>query len=609
VNGRGDVASVHVTDLRVELADGSPIVSSASFAIEPGRVLGLVGESGCGKTTTALAMLGYARSGARIARGTVEIGGVDIRQLDERALRRFRGRRVAYVPQDPALSLDPGMRVGRQVEEMLLHHGSATKDERLESVRVAFERVDLPATNEYLSRYPHELSGGQQQRIAIAMALICRPGLVVFDEPTTGLDVTTQARVLKTIAEVSQEDRLAMLYVTHDLGVVAHFADDVAVMYAGRIVEQAATEALFAAPRHPYTRMLIQAIPRSDVSGQRPRGIPGTAPAPGGRASGCAFAARCSSRIQRCQIEEPGLKAEDGNHLVACFNPDRTSRLVLVDPAAANGPSAAGQTRIEVDGLTAGYRRRRVAPMQALQNVSFALAAGQCLAIVGESGSGKTTLGRCLAGLHAPAAGRIVLDGRALAPVARKRSRDDRRQVQLVFQNPDASLNPRHSVADLIGRPIELFLRVSPRERLRLLHETLELVRLDRALAASRPSELSGGEKQRVAIARAIAPQPAVLICDEITSALDVSVQAAILDVLADLREASQLSIVFISHDLAVVRSIADEILVLQRGITQELSSADSIFARPAAAYTRELMRAQRDWSLTADVSALPECR
>jgi peptide/nickel transport system ATP-binding protein len=596
-----------VEGLRVELLDGTPIVSDVDFAIGPGRVLGLVGESGSGKTTAAMALLAFARPGSRIAGGRVLIEGTDILQLPESELTRFRGRRVSFVPQDPAASLNPALRIETQIEEVLRTHRPSEPDPR-RVVRDHLALVHLESSNEFMRRYPHQLSGGQQQRVAIAMALISRPSLVVLDEPTTGLDVTTQARVLEVIDELRRGLELALLYVTHDLAVVSHFADDIAVMYGGRLVELGPAALVFQSPRHPYTARLIAAMPRSDVSGYRPLGIPGAALAPGERERGCPFAPRCALRTAICDESFPALEPVVPEHLVACFHSERADAAPTDRPAPSMPRPRLSAHRLRVVDLTAGYKRSGgSAPAEdtlAVSGLSFEIAHGECLALVGESGSGKTTVARCILGIHRPASGRIALDGTELAPVARGRIREQRRRIQIVFQNPEASLNPRHTVGDLIARPIDLFFRTSAAKTEAAIAQALTLVRLDPALTGRFPGELSGGEKQRVAIARAVAARPDVLVCDEITSALDVSVQAAILELITELRAELEMSVLFISHDLAIVRALADRILVMKHGRMEETHETDFVFESPQSDYTRELMLAERNWAFEANAVA-----
>jgi peptide/nickel transport system ATP-binding protein len=574
---------IAIDGLTVRLAaDGPPVVDDVSFTLAPGELLALVGESGAGKTTTSLALLAYARPGTTIAGGSIRIGDADLFTLDERRRARLRGDLVSYVPQNPSSSLNPSMRVGSQVAEVLAVHGHPSGDEH---VRRAFEHVSLPTEQSFVRRFPHQLSGGQQQRVAIAMALACRPRLIVLDEPTTALDVITQARILALVRRLRDEGESAFVYVTHDIAAVAQVATSVAVLYAGRLVEVGPLDDVLSRPTHPYTRALVQSVPRL-APGQELVGIRGIAPSAENRPRGCAFAPRCDFAEAACEAEVPALERLDERRQVRC----RRWRDLPPSESAASERRVPpqGERLLAVEHLSAAYRGRP----DALVDVSFEVAHGQCLAIVGESGSGKTTLARCIAGLHMPTGGRIALDGTPLAGLARQRPREHRRRVQLVFQNPDDSLNPRVHVRDAVARPARQLRGLSRADAVRRADELLERVRLDRALGSRYPAELSGGERQRVSIARALAADPDVLVCDEVTSALDVSVQAAIVELVADLQATLGLAVVFISHDLAVVSAIADTVLVLESGCVRELGDTATVIRAPSNAYTRALLAA-----------------
>ncbi|MCI0633353.1 MAG: ABC transporter ATP-binding protein [Actinobacteria bacterium] len=583
-----DHPMVVVEKLRVELLSGPAVVDDVSFRLEPGQILGLVGESGSGKTTTALALLGFARTGLAFAGGSVRIGGENILGRDERELRRLRGRLISYVPQDPTTALNPTDRVGVAVGEMLRAHAPERNTET--AVVETLERVRLPSARDVRRRFPHQLSGGQQQRLAIAMALAAAPGVVVLDEPTTGLDVMTERHILREIERLRTETGVTMVYVTHDLSVVATIADRVAVMYAGRIIEEGPTEQILLVPKHPYTHGLVSAVP--DIAVRRKLvGIPGVAVGPRDRPRGCAFAPRCPHRVERCIVEMPELEEIEEGRRVRCFEWRATPSLQPESVPETPSRLMADQPLLEVKSLRAVHVEQKH-EVVAADDVTFAIARGGCVALVGESGSGKTTVARCVAGLHAPAGGQILLDGVPLAPLARRRSREACRRIQIVFQNPTDSLNPRHRVGDAIARPARILRALSRAEAASEVATLLERVRLPVELANRYPPELSGGERQRVAIARALAAHPDLVICDEVTSALDVSVQAAVLDVLAELRERFGLALLFISHDLGVVASIADEVLVLQQGTVREHRDTEGILEKPADEYTRALLEA-----------------
>ena len=448
--------AVVVADLRIDIAGtGDDIVDEISFAIQPGEVLGLVGESGSGKTTAALALLGHTRRGAQIAGGSVTVGDVDILKLGAGARRRIRGRVVSYVPQDPAASLNPALRVGTQLLEALQVHGYLDNDEqRRERVAEMMREVALPDDPAYLRRYPHELSGGQQQRIGLAMAFSCRPRVIVLDEPTTGLDVTTQAHVLDTVRDLARSHGGAALYVTHDLAVVASLADRVAVMYAGRIVETGPTKQLFDSAAHPYTRRLTAAIPR--LAGSRHLvGIPGHAPAPGHRPKGCFFAPRCTYAVPECEQKLPDLQPVSGGQLVRCIRAEEVQsqpRTLTQGTAEAVRDFSADDSVLVLKDVCASYGDRQV-----VHDINLSLAPRECLALVGESGSGKTTLARTIAGLHRDRTGDILLRGQPLGNVARSRPAEVRRTIQYVFQNPYGSLNPRRTIGQIVWQPLAQF--------------------------------------------------------------------------------------------------------------------------------------------------------
>jgi peptide/nickel transport system ATP-binding protein len=589
VNAIATKPVIQVDRLSLALQSGDPVIEDVSFDVGAGEILGVVGESGSGKTTLALALLGYTRRGVEVSSGSIEVGGENVLGREPGSLRTLRGKVISYVPQDPGGSLNPSMRVGAAILDVLRAHRAQSGG--AESVRTALERVELGRDPSFGKRYPHQLSGGQQQRVTIAMATVCGPPVAVLDEPTTGLDVLTQDRILAELQRLRDEERMAMVYVSHDLAVVAKMADRVLVMYAGRVLEHGRTEAVIEHPRHPYTQALVTAIP--DV--RRPRslhGIPGVSVGVGDWPTGCAFAPRCRHCHDRCQESVPMLFDAGPDHSVRCI---RWEDLALGDHAASGGRLAAepppSSSLLDVAGLEARYRNSR-ADEPAVKDVSFSIGRGQCVALVGESGSGKSTVGRCLAGLHIPSAGTITFDGTPLAGAARARSSEHRRRIQIVFQNPFESLNPRHRVRSSIERPLRVLRRLGRSAAEKEVGELLERVRLPSRLGDRFPVELSGGERQRVAIARALAAQPDLLICDEITSALDVSVQAAVLELLQDLRRDLRLSMLFITHNLGVVACIADSVLVLEHGSIRESGQVDSVLSAPDHDYTRRLLQA-----------------
>jgi len=575
-------ARLTVTDLEVGVgARGPNVVRDVSFTVQAGEVLGLVGESGSGKTTVALSLLGYARRGLQIRSGSVLLDGIDLAALDPRELRAVRGAKVAYVPQEPSAALNPTRRIGAMLGEALHAHGYEGAGDRVAEV---LREVHLPSTPDMLRRYPHQLSGGQQQRVAIALAFCCRPSLIVLDEPTTGLDVTTQRHVLDTVRTMCRSYGVAAVYVTHDLAVLSGLATTVAVMYAGRIVEMGDLDRVFGSPVHPYTRGLMAAVP-SPSRAEVLTGIDGQPPRPGRRPQGCSFAPRCPHAIAACRATAPEPVVVAGRE-VRCLRtaeipPHDSKRVALVMAA----PIAQPPPMLQVDGLAARY-----GPAQVIFDASFALEPESCLAIVGESGSGKTTLARCIAGVHANWSGQMVFDGAPLATRARDRPKPVLQRIQYVFQNPYTSLNPRKTIGQIIAQPLEHFLDLSLRERSDRVIGALDDVRLGRDFLERYPDQLSGGERQRVAIARALVVGPDLLICDEVTSALDVSVQAVIVELLRRLQRERRLAMIFITHNLALVRSIGRDVVVLQAGRVVENGPADQVLGHPHDPYTISLI-------------------
>ncbi|MGH6719414.1 MAG: dipeptide ABC transporter ATP-binding protein [Alphaproteobacteria bacterium] len=578
-------------------------VQGVSFDIAEGEAFGLVGESGCGKSTLAFQLLGYRHPSAT-ATGRVVFRGTDLLGLDRARLERLRGDRVGLVPQDPTTALNPAIRVGSQLAEVLAIHGRAPSRAAAAARAVElFQRVGLPAPERIGRRYAHELSGGQQQRVCIAIALACEPDLVVLDEPTTGLDVTTQEQIIDLLLELRGRLGMSMLYVTHDLGVLAQIADRVGVMYAGHMVEVAPTEELFARPRHPYTQGLIAAIPRLDGAPRPARRLKGylrRAELP----AGCAFAPRCDAAEAECWTTRQVLETIGPGRMVAC----RRWRDVAAPGADEAPPPEAAPVGaapvLDVTGLTLRYGAGRYGvggrlarlvgrvPPIVVSDAGFAIAQGETFALVGESGSGKSTIARAVSGLLEPVAGSIRFAGVPLPPRLAERSRDQLRRIQYVFQNPDASLNPRARVDAILGRPLAMFLGLGGASAGPRIEQALREVRLDAGYARRYPDELSGGERQRIAIARALVAGPTLLLCDEVLSALDVSVQASVLDLLRALKRETRVAMLFISHDLAVVRELADRVGVLFRGTLFETGTVGEVFAPPFHPYTHELLMA-----------------
>lgn len=577
---------LRIENLRLDVeATGNDIVDEVTLSIQPGRVLGLVGESGSGKTTIGLAVLGHARRGVRIAGGAIHIGDTQMLQLGEDDRRRARGSLVSYVPQDPASSLNPALRIGVQLMEVLeAHDFGGSDDARRARVKEMMGEVLLPQDDDYLQRYPHQLSGGQQQRVGLAMAFACRPSVIVLDEPTTGLDVSTQEHVLATIRTLTREHGVAALYITHDLAVVADLADDVAVMYAGRVVEEGPVREIFRNPAHPYTRHLVAAAP--DIAGGKHMvGLVGRAPQPGKRPHGCAFALRCQLAEDRCREAFPSVVSVGDSHGARCIRIGQVPAATIAAPLV-RGERRAAEAVLVASGVSAGYAGKTV-----VHDVSLTLRKGECLALVGESGSGKTTVSRAIGGLLRQWSGSITIEGKELGRTARSRSVEERLGIQYVFQNPYGSLNPRKTVRESISRPL-LIAGKSKNEADVAVQDVLSKVSLPNSYANKYPDQLSGGERQRVAIARALVSNPTVLLCDEVTSALDVLVQASIVDLLGRLRKELGLAMLFVTHNLPLVRSIADEVAVMSEGRIVEFGTAEEVIGNPREEYTKRLIAA-----------------
>jgi peptide/nickel transport system ATP-binding protein len=592
-----------VEGLDVGTAD-LPLVSDVSFTLAAGERVGLIGESGSGKSLTALAMMGLLPEGVH-ARGSVRLAGVDhdLVGAPEPRLAAVRGSAMTMVFQEPMSALNPSMRVGDQVAEVMLLH-STRPDRR--SARVAavelLERVHLPEPERLARAYPHQLSGGQRQRVMIAIALANGPSVLLADEPTTALDVTVQAQVLDLILSGVAERGAALLFITHDLAVVATVCERVMVMYGGRIVESGPVKDVFANPRHPYTQGLLAASDMAAVDG-RLRTIPGSVPAAGRFPDGCVFRTRCANAAADCTILPPWTERDGGGY--ACYHPVSSpekvqeSHIQALQSPECGFPELPEPARvsplIEVHDLHRTYHRPRTSllqappPVHALDGVSFDIAEGQRFGLVGESGSGKSTLIRLLAGLDSPTSGSITFAGRDVGGQPERRLTFLREQLQVVFQDPMGSLDPRMRVRDIVAEPLAG--RREPDVRGRVA-ELLTAVGLPPDAGDRYPHQFSGGQRQRISIARALAPRPSVLVADEPVSALDVSVRAQILNLLADLVERFRLTLVFVSHDLSVVRHVCDTIAVLHRGELVELGPSAQVADAPEHPYTRRLVAA-----------------
>ena len=580
-----------------------PILRNIDLAIGKGETIGLVGESGCGKSTLALAMMGYLKSGLSVLEGESLFRGRNVFDMDDSALEDIRGGDLALIPQNAGQSLTPTSRIGRQIDESVKLHTRLAKEQRRERVIELLLRVRLPQPEELLERYPHELSGGQQQRVAIAMALAGEPEVLLLDEPTTGLDVTTQAHILELLRDLAAETGTAMVYVSHDLGAIARVSDRIAVMYAGELVLEGPARQVLKQPAHPYARGLLLSIPRLKEAVVA-ASMPGRPPPPGGAGEGCGFADRCPMAEQRCRDERPALEPTAIHEMVRCHFHERVEQLPPPEPPKRPDRSSLDETDsiLRLDNVAISYAKpgiidqilgRQPDVTPTIDKIDLTVRRGETLGLVGESGSGKSTILRAIAGLWPLQSGTITYaEVESLNTSVDKRTKDLLRRVQLIFQNPDASLNPRHTVAEILAQPLKLYFGLGGDELRERSVALLEQVRLRADYLERLPSQLSGGEKQRVAVARAFAAEPELVLCDEVTSALDVSVQAAVLDLLMQLQADRGTTYIFVSHDLAVVRAIADRVAVLYQGRLCEMGPSENVYRFPSHPYTEVLLGA-----------------
>jgi peptide/nickel transport system ATP-binding protein len=571
-----------------------PVLRGVSLDVGRGESYGLVGESGCGKSTVALAIVRYLARNGKVTGGSIDVAGRDVLALGGRGLREYRARSVSMVYQNPGAALNPTIRVGVQVAEAFTVLG-ASRQEAQERAREALAQVQISDPGSVMSRYPHQLSGGMQQRALIAMALAKNPELLVLDEPTTGLDATVEAEVLDLVSQLQRELHTSVLFISHNLGVISKMCSRVGVLYAGRLVEEGPVETVLRDPRHPYTVGLLRCIPR--VGARKDHGrldtIPGFLPPLGADLAGCVFADRCALADARCHAEEPPLAEVDEGHESRCWYHERAHDLPREEAADLELPAVDREVAplVEVRALSKVFRQRGH-DVHALSEVAASIWPGETLGLVGESGSGKTTLARALLGIVEPTTGATVLEGSELPTRYQRRSREELRALQIVFQNPDSALNRRHSVRRILLRSMKKLAEVTGSAADSRIQDLASRVRLTERTLTQKPVQLSGGLKQRVAIARAFAGEPKLVVCDEPTSALDVSVQAAILNLLVELQAAKRVAYLFISHDLGVVRYISDRIAVLYLGRLQELGPADVVFDGPHHPYTEALLSA-----------------
>ncbi len=574
------------------------VLRGVSFSIAPGEAYGLVGESGCGKSTTAYAALRYLPRNGKIVSGRVLVAGDDVTSMTTSQLQHFRATEASMVYQDPAQAMNPSVKIGRQLIESFTLLGQSKSDAQTSALE-ALRRVRIADPVRVMDRYPFQLSGGMQQRVVIAMALACDPKLLVLDEPTTGLDATVEAEVLDLVRVLRKESNAAVLLIAHNLGIIRSLCDRVGVMYAGRIVEEGPSYQVFDDPQHPYTVGLLRSLPRHGVrkTERALATIPGILPLIGSDLPTCVFVDRCPLADDTCHSEVPPVVpvGTDGLHFTRCHHPDRIPELVEALPDVPIGilaPSDTNPDVLELTHLSKTFRQRSV-NVPALVDVDLQLAEGETLGIVGESGSGKSTLAKTILGIEsADDGGTVSLDGNTVAPNTSSRSTDDKRAMQMVFQNPDSALNRSWSVRRILMRSVEKLTGIKGDEANKRVEALAAHLRLTPRHLDLKPRQLSGGLKQRVAIARAFAGDPRIVVCDEPTSALDVSVQAAILNLLADLQSEEKTSYVFITHDMGVVRYLADRIAVMYLGRIQEVGPTDDVFNGPNHPYTEALLSA-----------------
>ncbi len=573
------------------------VLRNISLNIKKGETVGLVGESGCGKSTLALAMMAYMRSGSRVQNGQIHYHGKNLFEKKPAKLQKLRGGKIGLIPQNAGQSLTPTQKIKAQLAEALKLHTKLPRNQWYERSLELLKQVRLPAPDAMLERYPHQLSGGQQQRVAIAMALAGKPDLLILDEPTTGLDVTTQAHILELLCNLRRELGMTMVFVSHDLGAVARISDRIAVMYAGEIIELGSCADVLRQPAHPYTRGLLGSIPRLDADGLPPS-LPGYPPKVGSVTQGCAFAPRCSHASDLCQQDAP-LSQED-SHAVRCHKAGELRQVNNTINVINLPVQRSDEQLLNIDNLQISYHQpglidqwlNRPEPVATVDEIDLQLKRGETLALVGESGSGKSTIMRSISGIQPPRKGQISLIDEDLNRPIEKRDTQLKRNIQMIFQNPDASLNPRHTVFEILQQPLKLYFGLNRETCRQRAAELLELVRLAPHYLDRMPGQLSGGEKQRVAIARCFAGDPELILCDEVTSALDVSVQAAVLKLLKELQHQKGVTYLFIAHDLAVVKAIADQVAVLYQGRLCQVGPVDQVFTGYHHPYTRALLNA-----------------
>ena len=602
---------LQIKDLHTDIEIRSGVVralSGVDLHVNPGETLGIVGESGSGKTMTALSLMGLLPQGGKVSSGSIILDGQDLTQLPLKEKRKLRGTKVGMIFQDPLTSLNPTMKIGLQVCEPLRVHEGLSKREALERAVEILKRVGMPRPEVVINNYPHQLSGGMRQRVMIAMALVCKPRILIADEPTTALDVTTQMQILDLIDELRDEYKMGVILITHDLGVVAGHTDRVAVMYAGRIVETAPTKTLFTEPKHRYTSSLMAALPeRALAAGTKLFSIPGAPPSLTNLPVGCRFAARCLWATDECRAGYPDLSGDE-THTFSCFHPVQEgdeSPAVLqgkldsnkTEGAAEDVPQISHETLLDVkeasreyESAGSGFFKREKGVVSAVDRVSITVKKGETYGLVGESGCGKSTVGRLIAGLEPPSGGAIELDGRDLATLKGRDAVRIHRDVQMMFQDSYAAMDPRMRIDQILAEPMSIQKTGNARQIAERIMEILEQVGLTEEILDRYPHEFSGGQLQRIGFARSLTLAPDLIVADEPVSALDVSVQAQVLNLMKDLQAELGLSYLFISHDLAVVQYMADRIGVMYLGRIVEEGPASDVVKNPKHPYTKALI-------------------
>ena len=594
-----DLLRVDSLDVEFSAKEGTiRALRDVSMTVQQGETVGIVGESGSGKSTLALAIVRYLANNARIPNGTITFKGQDVYELSQAELRTIRGNEIAHVAQNASRALNPSLRIGTQIKESIeLHQDPASDKAAMERVYEVLEQVNIPDPSEFAQRYPSELSGGQQQRALIAVGLSCNPDFLILDEPTTGLDVTTQAKLLDLIDDLKIEVNVGIMLITHNLGVVAQIADRVNILYAGKMMEKGPVDDVFDLPANPYTQALLATTPELGKQ-KNLRAIPGQIPALGDIPDGCIFADRCEFVTDECRSGDIEMEDVSENHETRCLNWETAVDDPIESEFTTRETSTAGDVILEAENVVKHYDRGTIVqklltdhnPVRAVQGVDLQVSENETVGLVGESGCGKSTLGRTLLRLHDPTEGTIRYRGDDLQDLSKSEIEAFRSECQILFQDPEASINPRKTVKSVIERPLKLFTEMDAGARDKRISELLDQVFLTEDLKSKYPHELSGGQQQRVAIARAFATNPSLVVLDEPVSSLDVSVQASILNLLNDLREEFDTSYLLISHDMGVIETVCDRLAVMYLGKIVEQGSIRDVFEPPYHPYTRSLL-------------------